>query len=320
MNELPTRTPQVPQAPYEAQLPAPEAHAIVDADHLLAAPTGLPVSAELPVVLAEENEAKQQKLDQLKEHGRDIKLGRQIFALASEDKPEEVPVRLLPTEKATPEYKSLLRDASHEVHKNVHLALAAETNPVTGLPNRRAFDEALKNTVNEAERGGDNDVAVAILDLDGFKAVNDTRGHGFGDRVLREFGIELQAAVRESDTVMHFGGDEFAVMMPEYLRDGSEPLSKDELSRRMTERFRLAAERVTQNLGAKVGASVGIGIYEQGDTLQTLSNKADKLMYEDKVARKAGRGTEAENASVQKLLPRLRERFHRRKNQPKAAA
>lgn len=318
MNELPTRTPQAPQASYEAQLPPPVGEPITDADHLLPAPTGEPVSTELPLLVAQENEAKQAKLDQLRDHGRDMKLGRQIFALASEDTPEEVPVTLLPTEKATPEYKSLMRDASYEVHKGIHLAQAAETNAVTGLPNRRAFDEALKNTVKEAEQGGDQDVAVAILDLDGFKAVNDTRGHGFGDEVLRQFGIELQAAIRETDVVMHFGGDEFAVVMPEYIRDGNEPLPKDELSRRMTERFRLAAERVTQKLGAKVGASVGIGIYEPGDTPQTLSNKADKLMYEDKVARKAGRDTVA--ADAHKPRARLRDKFHRRRNQPKATA
>lgn len=310
MEELPKRIPaHATQAPEEwapATDMSGESDGEVLSDQLLTPPTGEPVSTELPEAVVAQKAEKRAKMDALLAHQRDIRLGRKIFALTDEEE-EAVPVRLIATDKVTPEYKSLMRDASYEVHKSKHLAQTAETNPVTGLPNRRAFDELLKHTVTEAERGGDNDIAVAMLDLDGFKAVNDTRGHGFGDIVLREFGLELQRAVRESDVVMHFGGDEFAVVMPEYRRDGHEPLPKPELSIRMTNRFRDAAERVTEKLGAKVGASVGIGIYERGDTPETVTEKADKLMYEDKMARKT------EQPAGHKPRTRLRDKFHNRK-------
>ena len=321
MDELPTRIPQAPSASFDAGVPdAPMLEPSVDANHLLPAPVGLPVSAELPEEMVRENGAKQARLAELREHGRNKKLGAEIYAWANEEEKDTRPVTFIPREKATSEYKALLRDASYEVHKNKHLAEAAETNPVTGLPNRRVFDSMLKNAIEQAERGGDKDIAVAVLDLDGFKAVNDTKGHGVGNEVLHEFGIELQGEVRESDVVIHVGGDEFVVVMPGYIRDENEKLPKGELSLRMSERFRNASEKVTKKLGVKIGVSVGIGLYEDGDTPESLAKKADELMYKDKEARKADPKVRHKDHRFRirrdshAPRQRFRDRFHRRQN------
>ena len=84
---------------------------------------------------------------------------------------------------------------------------------LTDLPNRTLFQNRLEMAVANAHRVG-APLSVLIMDLDGFKDINDTMGHLMGDAVLREIGRRLQAAVRESDTVARLGGDEFAVMRP----------------------------------------------------------------------------------------------------------
>ncbi len=90
---------------------------------------------------------------------------------------------------------------------------------LTDLPNRTLFQNRLEMAVANALRTK-NPLSVLIMDLDGFKEINDTMGHMMGDAVLREIGHRLQSGVRESDTVARLGGDEFAVMMPGVGRQG----------------------------------------------------------------------------------------------------
>ena len=86
----------------------------------------------------------------------------------------------------------------------------AATDPLTGIPNRRAFLERLAAAVDAAAWG--HQTVVCLVDLDGFKAVNDAGGHAAGDAMLRSVGAALGGAVRETDTVARLGGDEFAVL------------------------------------------------------------------------------------------------------------
>jgi diguanylate cyclase (GGDEF)-like protein len=93
----------------------------------------------------------------------------------------------------------------------------AESDPLTALPNRRAFHERLAVALEHAQRAGRR-VGIMLLDLDNFKSVNDAFGHPLGDALLREAGNRIVKCVREADTVARLGGDEFVVVVPNLER------------------------------------------------------------------------------------------------------
>jgi diguanylate cyclase (GGDEF)-like protein len=145
----------------------------------------------------------------------------------------------------------------------------ASTDPLTGIPNRRAFLERVSGAVNDAAWGHQS--VVCLVDLDGFKSVNDAGGHAAGDAMLKAVGIALGGAVRETDTVARLGGDEFAV-----LADVSVSFSGEMIA----ERLRAA---VAQAGGASgVTASVGVAEVEPGDDVENLMHRADAAMYRSK--------------------------------------
>ena len=114
----------------------------------------------------------------------------------------------------------------------------ASTDPLTGIPNRRAYLERVADAVDAAAWG--HQTVVCLVDLDGFKAVNDAGGHAAGDAMLRAVGAALGGAVRETDTVARLGGDEFAV-----LADISVAFSGEMLA----ERLRDAVARIGHSVG-----------------------------------------------------------------------
>ena len=148
-----------------------------------------------------------------------------------------------------------------------HQALAA-TDPLTGCSNRRAFLGRL-----EAAMGERTPTVVCLVDLDGFKGVNDRGGHAEGDRVLQQVTAALTAAVRGSDTVARLGGDEFAV-----LAEVTAVLPAADLA----ERLRQAVAFVGQHCG--VTASVGVTEVVPGDDVHDLLFRADAAMYRAKTA------------------------------------
>jgi diguanylate cyclase (GGDEF)-like protein len=147
----------------------------------------------------------------------------------------------------------------------------ASTDPLTGIPNRRAYLERVAAAVDAAAWG--HATVVCLVDLDGFKAVNDAGGHAAGDAMLQAVASALGGAVRETDTVARLGGDEFAV-----LADTSVGFTGEMLA----ERLRAAVASVGRFSG--VTASVGVAEVEPGDDVADLMHRADAAMYRSKTA------------------------------------
>lgn len=155
----------------------------------------------------------------------------------------------------------------------------ANYDPLTTLPNRGLFGDRLGQAAARAHRNKGS-FALLYVDIDGFKPVNDTHGHGVGDAVLIEIGRRIKATVRETDTVARLGGDEFAVIVEP---DGDAATAS------------IAAERIIEALGkpfaigditCRIGASIGIGIAGADiDDVETVVRQADECMY---AAKKAG--------------------------------
>ncbi|GAA3448136.1 GGDEF domain-containing protein [Planomonospora venezuelensis] len=153
------------------------------------------------------------------------------------------------------------------------LTYQASYDPLTGLANRRTLFDRLEDCAP-----GD---ALFYLDLDGFKAVNDTHGHEAGDALLVEIGRRLGSAVREDDLVVRLGGDEFALLCPQ-------PHPGTEIAELAERLLRVVAEPVGyRGHELRVGTSVGIAVSHRGTSPGDLVRNADAAMYE---AKRGGRG------------------------------
>jgi diguanylate cyclase (GGDEF)-like protein len=150
----------------------------------------------------------------------------------------------------------------------------ALTDPLTGAVNRRGLAERIDYEVARHARQRHR-FAVVMIDLDGFKLVNDRFGHPAGDELLRDVAASLNDAVRDQDTVARLGGDEFCVLAPETDRGGGEQLA---------ERVRAAVRRVTTGLDA-LSASVGVAVYpDDGASAREVLDSADAAQIEAKRA------------------------------------
>ena len=155
--------------------------------------------------------------------------------------------------------------------------------PLTALFNRRHFDTLLNRALMEAEAGG-RGFAVLLIDLDGFKSVNDCYGHAAGDALLMNVAAALTGTVRESEVVARLGGDEFAILAFPESREGAHQLA---------ERLRQAVAACSIRIGqeqAAAACSVGVAFFpESGRWAADLLHAADAAMYVDKQQRKLGR-------------------------------
>lgn len=166
------------------------------------------------------------------------------------------------------------------------MAHMAHHDALTGLPNRAMFQDLLRQAIARAERTGGR-FALLYIDLNGFKPINDTHGHGAGDEVLREVARRLTGALRTADTVARIGGDEFAILLMEQedARAASEQVAA-KCSDAVSAPMELAPMEV-EVVPVTVGLSVGIAVYpEDGQTARDLLIHADQAMYA--VKRSAG--------------------------------
>ncbi|MGX7949429.1 diguanylate cyclase domain-containing protein [Oleidesulfovibrio alaskensis] len=163
-----------------------------------------------------------------------------------------------------------------------HLSLEQQAfyDALTGLPNRHLFAERVSQEMRRSRRDGLR-FALAFLDLDNFKEINDTYGHLLGDSLLQEVARRLQRGIRASDTVARFGGDEFLALLPE-TAPGTPTLNVLEKLRNSLDRpFVLDGHELT------LCCSIGVAHYpDDASSVSGLMNTADKNMYKDKAARR----------------------------------
>ncbi|MDH5445296.1 MAG: diguanylate cyclase [Gammaproteobacteria bacterium] len=177
-------------------------------------------------------------------------------------------------------YVAIFSDITSQKDSEERLYYLAHYDNLSKLPNRLAFHDRLKHAISQARRSH-HQVAVLFLDLDGFKEVNDSMGHNAGDQVIREVASRLSAAMRESDTIARFGGDEFTILISEIdERKGIETAAQKIIDA-------VAMPIHIENQDARVTTSIGISLYPQdGDDIETLIRQADMAMYEAKGAGK----------------------------------
>ena len=173
-----------------------------------------------------------------------------------------------------------IQDITEQHSMRERLAHAAIHDPLTGLPNRVLFMDRLSMAMSRAERSGCR-VAVAFLDLDRFKLVNDGLGHATGDDLLQAVAERIAGAVRAEDTVARFGGDEFTILWEDL--DGQEDAVM--VARRVLD----SLQRPFELAGAPVyvTASIGVVVAEAGSSPTSMLRDADAAMYR---AKDAGRG------------------------------
>lgn len=192
------------------------------------------------------------------------------------------------------------RDVTERVRLQAQLQHNASHDPLTDLPNRALFTERVRQALS-GRRGADAGAAVLYIDLDGFKAVNDTIGHQAGDELLVAAGHRLRRSVRAGDTAARLGGDEFAALI---LGDGPPeargPEEREQRVREIADRLRLTLSEPygVQGAEARVAASIGIAFAEPGISPATLLRNADLAMYR---AKKGGKNR------VEVYAPQLQE-------------
>lgn len=167
-------------------------------------------------------------------------------------------------------------------HNRQHRALAkaSRTDPLTGCLNRRGFEERAVAEIGAMRRRGGSG-AILVLDLDHFKPVNDKFGHAAGDELLCWVSKTLEGVVRPADAVGRLGGDEFAVLFPEIEADQA----------------RLSATRVSEALGKRAPASLGLAIFPDDATdLESLARTADMRLYASRQGRGSAHGHPSEGA------------------------
>lgn len=160
----------------------------------------------------------------------------------------------------------------------VHARIEATTDALTGLYNRRGFDEQLKKLMNDRRRNG-NGFSVIMADLDHFKDINDNHGHLVGDKVLRAFAKLLDNKTRETDFAARFGGEEFILLLPNTSLDNAYIVAEN--IRKAIEKMKVKQTKSGLVISS-ITASFGIAVHRFDETAHDLLDRCDKAMYKAK--------------------------------------
>jgi diguanylate cyclase (GGDEF)-like protein/putative nucleotidyltransferase with HDIG domain len=194
--------------------------------------------------------------------------------------------------------ETVSRIASDAISKSIYHAeteTKALTDPMTALPNARSLQIQFEKEVARADRNGSR-FQVLMLDLDGFKAVNDTFGHKVGDKLLRELSKVMRGQLRDYDFLARYAGDEFVAIIPE-----TDKISVDELCQRIEKSVNDFILPVGDGKFARVGISIGAAAYPtSGGTIDQIVIAADKAMYSVKARRKQVKEEELKKEELKK--------------------
>ena len=177
-------------------------------------------------------------------------------------------------------YLSAIEDITERKRYEQQIWQQANYDLLTGLPNRNMLQGHLTQLIKRCKRSGE-EFALLLVDLDGFKDINDTLGHDKGDELLRQAAGRIAAAMRDSDMVARQGGDEFIIVMTDLRQHGNIELIATKIIEQLGQPYLLEGEKVF------VSASIGITLYpDDGHGMLDLMRNADQAMY---AAKQAGR-------------------------------
>lgn len=180
----------------------------------------------------------------------------------------------------------LLKSRLEESHSQIvtlrsSLSQAQEVvlqDPLTGTGNRRQFDITMQKAIQECEQKG-HALSLVMCDIDHFKRVNDAFGHQVGDELIKMFARVIEQNTRDTDTVIRYGGEEFAIILP-MTEQGAASSIADRI-RRQFEGKRLTIRETNQKVG-QLTASFGVAQYRPGDDVEALVQRADGKLYDAK--------------------------------------
>ncbi len=178
--------------------------------------------------------------------------------------------------------RQLLQEVAERERVETVMRHQATHDPLTNLPNRTLFGDRLSGAIQRANRH-QNHFAMAYIDIDGFKAINDNYGHAAGDALLQEIAARLSTQLRANDTVARLGGDEFALILEEIESPQAALKLCEKLGSSLAELYKLRVNDMTVRV--HIGASIGIAPYqanERADADERLMHAADVAMYEAK--------------------------------------
>lgn len=177
-------------------------------------------------------------------------------------------------------YEVIAEDVTRQRELEDHLRRQAASDPLTGLANYRCLVDVLDSEIKRSKRTS-REFALLLFDMDGLKAINDRHGHMVGSQALCRLADVLLSCCRDIDTSARFGGDEFALVLPETNAKAANRVAQ-----------RICESLANDGKGPKVSVSVGVAVYpENGETIEGLLCEADSGLY----ARKIGRGLLAES-------------------------
>jgi diguanylate cyclase (GGDEF)-like protein len=205
----------------------------------------------------------------------------------------------------TDDHRRLLERVSKQASAVINNSIVFEqtqeaslTDPLTGLPNTRFMFMHLARELKRAERLK-GEVALLVMDLDGFKEINDTHGHHVGDRALRTVAAVLRNVIRPYDICVRYAGDEFIVVLP--------GCGREEAERKRVEAQRTvdaALFEVRPGHRVPLAMSIGAAVFpHDGETYEALLATADSRMYRDKTRRKRPRLQAATGTDGRPLTP-----------------